>query len=42
MAFPLCKLMDLTGPLAFPSTVAIGIVRNGERFEAERVTLVPQ
>ena len=41
MAFPLCKLMDLTGPLAFPNKVAIGVVVNGDRFEAERVELVP-
>jgi len=41
MAFPLCKLMDLTGPLGFPDTVALGIVRGNERFEVARVTLKP-
>jgi hypothetical protein len=41
MAFPLCKLMDLTGPLDFPETVALGVVRGNERFEAKRVTLKP-
>lgn len=41
MAFPLCKLMFLTGPLGFPERVAIGVVRGGDRFEAARVTLIP-
>ena len=41
MAFPLCKLMDLTGPLKFPATVALGVVRGNQRFEAKRVTLTP-
>jgi hypothetical protein len=37
----LCKLMDLTGPLAFPTTVALGIVRGGERFQIAKVILTP-
>src|SRR5882762_3260059 len=41
MAFPLCKLMDLTGPLGFPDRVALGIVRGSERFEVTRVILKP-
>lgn len=36
-----CKLMDLTGPLAFPATVALGIVRGSERFQIAKVTLTP-
>jgi hypothetical protein len=39
MAFPLCKLMDLTGPFGFPDKVALGIVQGGNRFEVARVTL---
>jgi hypothetical protein len=41
MAFPLCKLMAFTGPLAFPDKIALGVVRNGDRFEAARVQLIP-
>lgn len=41
MAFPLCKLMALTGPLGFPDRVAMGVVRGGDRFEVKRVTLTP-
>jgi hypothetical protein len=41
MAFPLCKLMALTGPLSFPDRVVLGIVRGSDRFEVRRVTLKP-
>jgi hypothetical protein len=41
MAFPLCKLMHLTGPLGFPDRVALGIVRGDDRFQVARVTLKP-
>jgi hypothetical protein len=41
MAFPLCKLMDLTGPLGFPDKVILGIVRGQERFTVERMQLEP-
>ena len=36
-----CKLMDLTGPLGFPDTVALGIVRGNERFQVAKVILKP-
>lgn len=40
MAFPLCKLMDLTGPLGFPAEVALSIVR-AQRFQIAKVILKP-
>ena len=41
MASALCKMLDLTGPEGFPDTVAIGIVRGGQRFTAFTVRLTP-
>ena|SRR5215213_1008662 len=41
MAFPLCKLMFMTGPLNFPVDVALGRVVNGDRFQVARLTLKP-
>lgn len=41
MAFPLCKLMDMTGPLGFPTAIAMAEVVNGERFQVARMSLEP-
>jgi hypothetical protein len=38
----LCKLMYLTGPLSFPTAVAMGIVlQNNVRTQVTQVTLIP-
>jgi|ERR1700722_19240156 hypothetical protein len=37
----LCKLMDLTGPLGFPDTVALTEVRGNESFQIAKVKLTP-
>jgi hypothetical protein len=42
MAFPLCKLMFMTGPLGgFPESVALARVQDGDRFQVARVPLRP-
>ncbi|MEJ0077592.1 MAG: hypothetical protein WDO17_19600 [Alphaproteobacteria bacterium] len=42
MGFPLCKLIDMTGPLEFPASVALARVDPGqEPIEVVRLTLVP-
>jgi hypothetical protein len=41
MGFPNCKLMDMTGPMGFPESVALGEVQGGERFEVSRIPLRP-
>jgi hypothetical protein len=41
MGFPNCKLVDMTGPLDFPDSVALGEVKGGNRFEVSRLTLRP-
>jgi hypothetical protein len=41
MGFPLCKLIDMTGPLDFPTDIAMGEVIGGDRFRVAQVTLVP-
>ena len=41
MAFPLCKLITLTGPQGFPDSVVLSIIAGDERFEARRLALKP-
>ena len=41
MGFPNCKLMDMTGPLDFPDSVALAEVQGGQRFQVSRLTLRP-
>jgi len=41
VGFPLCKLMFMTGPLAFPIDIAMGRVVGADRFQVARFTLTP-
>ena len=41
MGFPNLKLMDMTGPLGFPASVALAEVQGGQRFQVSRLTLTP-
>jgi hypothetical protein len=40
MGFPNCKLMFMTGPLAFPVDIAMGRVVGGNRSQVARFTLI--
>jgi hypothetical protein len=39
MAFPLCKLIFMTGPLGFPENIALARVQDGDRFQVAQVPL---
>ncbi|MES1147640.1 MAG: hypothetical protein ABUL53_00490 [Bradyrhizobium guangdongense] len=41
MGFPLLKLMDMTGPLGFPTDIAMAEVIDQERFQVARMHLEP-
>jgi len=41
MGFPLCKLIDMTGPLGFPDHVALAEVLGEERFQVSRMIMEP-
>jgi hypothetical protein len=41
MGFPLCRLMDMTGPLGFPTDIAMGRVQGGDRFQVAQMSLRP-
>jgi hypothetical protein len=41
MGFPNCKLMDMTGPLGFPNSIALAEVQGGQRFQVARLILTP-
>lgn len=41
MGFPLCKLMDMTGPLGFPTDIAMARVVGENHFQVARMNLVP-